>query len=62
MVVDSAPLISQKVTHRIFDNGFSTKGDNRGYGLALVKQTLKGYKGEIVYDPDIKAFNVTIPK
>ncbi|AGL01893.1 sensor histidine kinase [Desulfoscipio gibsoniae] len=62
LVIDSAPPISQEITHRIFDSGFSTKGENRGYGLALVKQTLKEYRGDIVYDPGIKAFNVTIPK
>lgn len=62
LIIDTAPPINKEIIHRIFDNGFSTKGDNRGFGLALVKQALKEYKGEIVYDPSIKAFNVTIPK
>jgi len=62
LVIDSAPPISQEITYRIFDNGFSTKGDDRGYGLALVKQALKEYRGDIVCDPSIKAFNTTIPK
>jgi len=62
LVIDSAPPISQETAGKIFESGFSTKGDDRGYGLPLVRQTLAECRGKIAYDPDTKTFNIIIPK
>ncbi|HBX24506.1 MAG TPA: GHKL domain-containing protein [Desulfotomaculum sp.] len=62
LVIDSGPPIPQETASRIFESGFSTKGDDRGYGLPLVRQALAECRGKVAYDPDTKTFNVIIPK
>lgn len=62
LVMDNGPPVNEDIVNKMFDSGFSTKGNNRGYGLALVKKALDEYQGKIAYDPDIKAFNVILPK
>ena len=46
-VDDTGPGMTQEVRQHIFDRGFSTKGENRGTGLSLVKDTLDAYNGTI---------------
>ena len=46
-VDDTGPGMTDEVRAHIFDKGFSTKGENRGTGLPLVKETLEAYNGTI---------------
>lgn len=46
-VEDSGPGIPKEFTDRIYQKGFSTKGKDRGTGLALVKEIVDLYGGEI---------------
>ncbi|CAM4072521.1 ATP-binding protein [Mesobacillus thioparans] len=47
-VYDNGPGVSVNETGRIFEVGFSTKGEeNRGYGLAIVKQAIDRLDGTI---------------
>lgn len=46
-VQDSGQGIPEELQGEIFQRGFSTKEGNRGYGLALVKQSVKKLHGEI---------------
>ena len=46
-VHDSGKGIEEVLSRHIFLKGFSTKGENRGYGLYLVQQSLEKIKGEI---------------
>ena len=39
--------MTDEVRAHLFDKGFSTKGENRGTGLSLVKDTLEAYNGTI---------------
>lgn len=47
IVCDTGPGISDEIINNIFEKGFSTKGENRGYGLYLVKQSVTRLGGEI---------------
>lgn len=46
-VSDTGSGMSPEVVKHIYDNGFSTKGKNRGTGLYLVKDIVDSYQGEI---------------
>jgi len=46
-VSDTGQGIQKEVIDHIFEKGFSTKGQNRGYGLYLVHQSIKTLGGEI---------------
>jgi two-component system, CitB family, sensor histidine kinase CitS len=47
-VDDTGHGISEHETDKIFETGYSTKeGNNRGYGLAIVKQVVKNLNGSI---------------
>lgn len=46
-ITDNGKPISDDILSKIFDYGFSTKGQNRGVGLYLVQEKLKLYKGNI---------------
>ena len=47
IVYNSKPIIPDGVLKNIFSPGFSTKGDNRGFGLYIVKSLLTDYGGNI---------------
>lgn len=47
VVSDTGPGISKGVLEHVFEKGFSTKGQNRGYGLYLVRQSVDRLGGEI---------------
>lgn len=49
-VFDSGPGVSNELQKRIFEKGFSTKGENRGYGLYLVKKSIDNLGGELTID------------
>ncbi len=44
---DSGKGIEKAISHHVFFKGFSTKGENRGYGLFLVQQSLEKINGTI---------------
>ena len=63
LITDTGFHISNGIIEKMFDRGYSTKGNDRGYGLWLVKNTVEAYGGRIIYDQSIKkVFNVMIPK
>ena len=47
---DTGIGISEKNLERIFENGFSTKGEGRGTGLYQVKEMVERYGGEITVE------------
>ena len=46
-ITDNGKPISDDILSKIFNYGFSTKGQNRGVGLYLVQEKLKLYRGNI---------------
>ena len=49
-VDDTGPGMEAEVARRIFEKGFSTKGEGRGTGLFEVKRLTEAWGGEIVMD------------
>ncbi|MFN2744063.1 MULTISPECIES: malate sensor histidine kinase MalK [unclassified Bacillus (in: firmicutes)] len=47
-VTDTGIGLSQEEQEKMFDQGFSTKGANRGFGLYFVEQALENVNGHIV--------------
>jgi len=63
-VEDSGGGIPAELRSSIFEKGFSTKSNNRGFGLALVKKVLERRNGKLTLEssPDQGAiFRITIP-
>lgn len=63
-VCDTGPCISEETKKKMFQQGFSTKGSNRGFGLSIVNSSLRRLNGRIDAASDKKygaIFNVTIP-
>ena len=60
IISNSGPAIEKEILNNIFKKGFSTKGENRGYGLATVKRLINNYRGKIHYNGT--SFNIIIPK
>lgn len=46
-VEDTGPGMDSELVHSIFRPGFSTKGGERGTGLALVREVADAYQGEV---------------
>lgn len=46
-VADTGPGVAKEDRDKIFEKGFSTKADNRGLGLLLVKRSVEGLGGRI---------------
>jgi two-component system, CitB family, sensor histidine kinase MalK len=46
-VVDSGPGIDQDISQQIFLKGYSTKAENRGFGLFLVRRAVEELNGQI---------------
>jgi len=51
-VDDTGTGISDNVRNKIFENGFSTKGEGRGNGLYIVSELIKKYNGTISVDSE----------
>jgi CitB family two-component system sensor histidine kinase MalK len=49
-IKDTGPGIKTEDLADIFEKGFSTKGENRGYGLALVKTSIDKLGGNLMVD------------
>ena len=52
-VDDTGPGMTEEVKQHIFERGFSTKGDGRGTGLALVRDIIETYNGTIRVESDL---------
>ena len=52
-VDDTGPGMSEDVREKIFQRGFSTKGEGRGTGLALVQDIIQTYNGSIRVESDV---------
>ena len=63
-VRNNGKAIPQEMGERIFEPGISSKGEGRGMGLSIVRQTLEDYGGQIEYasDEEETVFRVTVPK
>ncbi|UQD53563.1 two-component system sensor histidine kinase DcuS [Bacillus methanolicus] len=63
-VADQGPGMSAEVKARVFEKGFSTKGQERGLGLHLVKQSVEKLHGQIIISSELgrgTKFIVTFP-
>ena len=49
-VDDTGCGISEENLGRVFENGYSTKGDNRGTGLHLVKSMVSNFGGKVTVE------------
>ena len=63
-VANNGDPIPEALRERIFEAGVSTKGEGRGMGLSIVRQTLEAYGGTVTCasNPEQTAFSVTVPK
>ncbi len=63
-VLDSGPGMSDELQKKVFGKGFSTKGENRGYGLYLVANSIQNLNGELIIDSKLllgTEFHIQIP-
>lgn len=65
-IADNGPGMTPEVRERIFNFGFSTKGEGaaRGFGLHSCMDTIKKYNGKIIVDSEMKkgtTFRICIP-
>ncbi|WP_270182290.1 DcuS/MalK family sensor histidine kinase [Alkalihalobacillus sp. CinArs1] len=63
-VRDTGPGIKEEHHQEIFQKGVSTKGNNRGYGLHLVQESVRALDGSIEFDSIVNqgtVFTVIIP-
>lgn len=62
LISDTGPAINENVVDKIFNEGFSTKGNHRGHGLNLAKNEVESYGGQVYYDKENDCFTVILPK
>ena len=51
-VENNGPEIPMEIREKIFQPGFTTKGGERGQGLAIVREIIAGYGGELTMESD----------
>ncbi|AEG16102.1 signal transduction histidine kinase regulating citrate/malate metabolism [Desulfofundulus kuznetsovii DSM 6115] len=61
-VGNSGPGIREDLMEKIFEPGFSTKGENRGLGLAIVRGIVEQHGGQVRLTSPPTIFTVTLPK
>ena len=61
-VLDSGPGIPPDALNFIFQAGFSTKGQNRGLGLAIVREIVEQHGGTIQASSPPTVFTVRFPR
>lgn len=63
-VENNGPEIPLEIREKIFQPGFTTKGGERGQGLAIVREIIAGYGGELTLESDENhtAFCGRLPK
>lgn len=52
-VDDTGPGMTEEVKQHLFERGFSTKGEGRGTGLALVQEMIEAYHGTIRVESEL---------
>ena len=62
-VYDNGAGISKDIVNNVFERGYSTKGENRGYGLNAVDTIVKKYNGlvEVESEEGKTKFIIEIP-
>jgi len=62
-VYDNGSGISKDILENVFERGYSTKGENRGYGLNAVDTIVKKYNGLIDVESEVgkTQFTIEIP-
>ena len=63
-VKNNGPAIPEKHLHSVFDAGFSGKGEGRGMGLYIARETMRGTNGDLTVEStdDFTAFRGYVPK
>ena len=62
-IANNGDVIPEAMRETIFEPGVSTKGEGRGMGLSIVRNTLAEFGGQIALaDTEETAFVVTVPK
>ena len=63
-VSNNGPMIPESVAERIFQRGFSTKGEGRGMGLSIVRGIVTGAGGSLSVSSNERetAFTGSLPK
>jgi two-component system CitB family sensor kinase len=63
MVDDTGPGVDPKLGDQIFDDGGTTKGEGRGFGLALVSRLVSKLNGSIIMSssPEGASLQVSLP-
>ena len=63
-VKNNGPAIPEKLLNSIFEPGFSGKGEGRGMGLHIARETMRGTAGDLTVESceEYTAFRGFIPK
>lgn len=62
-IANNGEIIPESMRETIFEPGVSTKGEGRGMGLSIVRNTLAEFGGQIALaDGEETAFVVTVPR
>jgi len=63
-VKNNGPMIPEKSQSAIFDAGVSGKGEGRGMGLYIARETMRGSGGDLTVEstPESTAFSGFVPK
>ncbi len=63
-IANNGPMIQPSIAERIFQRGFSTKGEGRGMGLSIVRGIMESGGGKLTLTSDEKEtrFEGTLPK
>ena len=63
-IANNGPMIPASVAERIFQRGFSTKGEGRGMGLSIVRGIMESGGGKLALDSSEREtrFEGTLPK
>ena len=63
-VKNNGPMIPEKLCASIFEAGFSGKGEGRGMGLYIARETMRSVKGDLTVEstPEFTAFRGYLPK
>lgn len=63
-VKNNGPMIPEKIRASIFEAGFSGKGEGRGMGLYIARETMRSENGDLTVEstPEFTAFRGYVPK
>ena len=63
-VMNNGPEIPEEIRQHIFEPGFSQKGEGRGMGLYIARQTLRSVGGDLTVESDAQTtvFSGWVPR